>query len=79
MPRPTIRTERTDCRTCRRRIILIRSFPPLDYARDPHGTFAVTHQASGAYTARWLGQGEAAIPPEHRHAKHECGRTGDPG
>jgi len=72
MPRPAVRTDRTDCPRCRARVILARGVPPLDWAPGRYGTIAAAHQASGAWTARRLGFGERPVAPEHRHAIHRC-------
>lgn len=77
MPKPAIRTERTDCGTCEAngieaRLIRPRGLPPLDYWPHPSGTIAARHEASGAWTARRLEQGEAPIPPEKRYLIHQC-------
>lgn len=79
-----IKTDRTDCRTCGTRLILARlptgATIALNYARDPSGPLAVTHHATGAWSARWLTQEEMArplLPPEWRHSKHDCGPEGD--
>ncbi len=80
-----VRTDRTGCGTCGARTIDAR-LPggrriALNYTRDPQGGFAVTHQASGAWTARPMSQAEMArplLPPQHRHSVHDCSQVAEP-
>ncbi len=70
-----IRTDRLDCGNCNARVIRARGDRGplvLDWKPAPWGTVAVFHQGSGAYTYRTLKQQEGPVPPEKRHAVHQC-------
>jgi hypothetical protein len=62
---------------CGVRLILARDalgkrLPALNALPDPLGTVAAQHLASGAWSARFLGQFEEPIVPEKRYSVHEC-------
>ena len=77
---PAVRTDRTDCQ-CGARVIKARvaGWPmTFDWRPAPWGTWAVRHEATGAWRARRLGQQEGPLPPEKRHAVHECAQEAPP-
>jgi hypothetical protein len=67
-----VRTDRTDCECCQRRVILALGVPPLDWDPDPAGTFAARHAASGAWHARPYLPGLVLAPLEKRRRVHRC-------
>jgi len=68
-----VRTDRTDCPRCGGRVIVLTGLPAVDYQRDPQGTIAVTHMASGGWSGRPFLPGDVLTVPENRHRVHECG------
>lgn len=67
-----VRTDRTDCPTCKGRVILARGVPPLDWEPDPAGTWTAFHEVTGAWTVRPYQPGMVLGPLEKRRRVHEC-------
>lgn len=67
-----VRTDYRACPKCRRRVILARDAPPLDWFPDDAGTWAAFHEVTGAWTARPYQPGDVLKVLEKRHAAHEC-------
>lgn len=71
MSKPGIVTDRTDC-ACGARVIRTGRLV-LGWDPSPFGTIAARHEASGAWLARRLSQGEQPVAGvEKRYAEHEC-------